>query len=200
MPFIGGHLTDDGSIFVGNPANFVNTTEGGSSLKAILWERAITAFGDTVFTCMDWFIGQKLLSEGYENVYNYRFNTPDPVQLAANPWEGVMHTSELFFLFQGTNSGPNHTAPTAVFAPFNSSEQVLATETIGYWTSFARAFDSNAFKPLASSPLWLSASSHQRLVNQEGGPNSTKSRMKEQEDIYIQRCLFWSEVGNETRV
>jgi hypothetical protein len=41
-----------------------------------------------------------------KNVYNYRFNTPDPVQLAAAPWKGVMHTSELFFLFDGAFSSP----------------------------------------------------------------------------------------------
>lgn len=51
----------------------------------------------------DWIIAQKLMSEGRTDAYNYRFNTPDPVQLAANPWEGVMHTSELFFLFQGAS-------------------------------------------------------------------------------------------------
>jgi hypothetical protein len=28
VKFIGGHCTDDGSIFVGNPATFVNTTDG----------------------------------------------------------------------------------------------------------------------------------------------------------------------------
>jgi len=38
---------------------------------------------------------------GVQNVWNFRFNTPDPVQLAANPWEGVMHTSDLYFLFDG---------------------------------------------------------------------------------------------------
>ena len=31
-----------------------------------------------------------------------RWNTPDPVQLAAAPYKGVMHTSELYFLFDGT--------------------------------------------------------------------------------------------------
>ncbi|PCH36462.1 carboxyesterase [Wolfiporia cocos MD-104 SS10] len=222
MPFIGGHVTDDGSIFVGNPADFVNTTEGfvaslrkrytmlsNATAQRMIelypesdfpsqWERAKRAFGDTVFTCMDWSIANKLLSEGRTDAYNYRFNTPDPVQLAANPWEGVMHTSELFFLFQG-RSGPSPTDPVAVFAPFNASEQALATETIGYWTSFARAFNPNTYKPLASSPVWPDALSG-RLVIQEGGVNATSSYLEQRTSAYVERCLFWNEVGNETRV
>ncbi|KZT11579.1 carboxyesterase [Laetiporus sulphureus 93-53] len=224
MPFIGGHVTDDGSIFVENPADFTNTTEefmaalrkrytflSNTTAERMIelypesdfpsqWERAKTAFGDTVFTCMDWYIASLLIAEGRTDVYNYRFNTPDPVQLAANPWEGVMHTSELFFLFQGTNSGPSPSDPVARFAPFNASEQVLSTETIGYWTSFARAYNPNTYKPLASSPEWLNAASLARLVNQEGNTTSTESHMEQQETRYIERCLFWMAVGNDTRV
>ena len=36
------------------------------------------------------------------NVYRAaRWNAPDPVLLAATPYEGVMHTSDLYFLFDG---------------------------------------------------------------------------------------------------
>lgn len=86
------------------------------------FERAKTAFGDTIFTCQsvsaslswppfgadvevlrrDWFIAQKLLAAGKKSVYNYRWDTPDPVLNAAAPWKGVLHTSDLFFLFNGT--------------------------------------------------------------------------------------------------
>ena len=58
-----------------------------------------------------------LRSEGFQSTYNYRWNTPDPVQLAANPWEGVMHTSDLFFLFNGTK-----------YAPFNFSFRCSTAE------------------------------------------------------------------------
>lgn len=47
------------------------------------------------------YIGEKLEASGVTRVWTYRFDTPDPVQLAAQPWEGVMHTSELYFLFDG---------------------------------------------------------------------------------------------------
>jgi hypothetical protein len=53
-------------------------------------------------TKRDWFIANKLRSLGMKQTYNYRWNTPDPVQLAAAPWKGVLHTSDLFFLFNGT--------------------------------------------------------------------------------------------------
>jgi hypothetical protein len=75
MPYVGGHCTDDGSIFVGNPVTFVNTTAGfvaalrkryttlsdATAARMVelypesdfssTFERAKTAFGDTVFTC-----------------------------------------------------------------------------------------------------------------------------------------------------
>ena len=87
------------------------------------FERAKIAYGDIILTCQyvpaspltrrisrradiflrrDWFIAQKLQSAGIENVYNYRWNTPDPVANALAPWKGVLHTSDLFFLFNGT--------------------------------------------------------------------------------------------------
>jgi hypothetical protein len=43
-----------------------------------------------------------------KQTYTYRWSTPDPVRLAANPWEGVIHTSDLFFLFNGTKYNPLH--------------------------------------------------------------------------------------------
>jgi len=123
--FMGGHTTNDGSIFVGDPTsivteeNFVNSIlkrytglseETVDRMKVLYpmanfssqWERAMVAFGDTVFTCQDWYIGEKLEASGVKRVWNYRFNTPDPVQLDARPWEGAMHTSDLYYLFDGT--------------------------------------------------------------------------------------------------
>lgn len=50
----------------------------------------------------DYTIAQAYLAKG-KDAYNYRFNTPDPVQFAANVWKGVMHTSELYFLFDGAS-------------------------------------------------------------------------------------------------
>jgi len=50
----------------------------------------------------DWYIAQKLRTKGVEHVYNYRWNAADPVQLAAKPYKGVMHTSDLYFLYDGT--------------------------------------------------------------------------------------------------
>lgn len=51
----------------------------------------------------DYTISQAFIKAGRAGAaYNYRWNTPDPVQLAQYPWKGVMHTSELYFLFDGT--------------------------------------------------------------------------------------------------
>ncbi|EIN04230.1 carboxyesterase [Punctularia strigosozonata HHB-11173 SS5] len=214
--FVGGHCTDDGSIFVGDPATFTNTTDGfvsaikkrytmlsNATVQRMIdlypesefgsqWERAEQAFGDTVFTCQDWYIADKLYKAGQKHAYNYRFNTPDPVQLAQFPWKKVMHTSDLFFLFQGTNSGP-YPGVASHFAPFNGTEQALATETIGYWTSFARAFDPSTFRARGA-PAWPDMT-HGRLVIQEG-----RSFIEQRTAKYIERCNFWNEVGDEIRV
>lgn len=32
---------------------------------------------------------------------DFRFNVPNPVTLASNPWMGVMHASDVYFLFDG---------------------------------------------------------------------------------------------------
>lgn len=96
-------------------------------------ERAKVAFGDTEFSCTDYMLARKLSEAGVQDVYNYRrvpssstspphahvgvadlpdprerrWDTADPVQLAAFPWKGVMHTSDLFFLFSGARVRPS---------------------------------------------------------------------------------------------
>jgi hypothetical protein len=51
--------------------------------------------------CRDYYIAKRLGELGVARAFNFRWNTPDPVQYAANPYKGVMHTSDLFFLFNG---------------------------------------------------------------------------------------------------
>jgi hypothetical protein len=31
----------------------------------------------------------------------FRFNVPNPVDFAANPWRGVGHTSDVYYMFNG---------------------------------------------------------------------------------------------------
>jgi len=161
-------------------------------------DRAFTAFGDTVFTCQDWTIAAKLKSMGVQNVWNFRFNTPDPVQLAANPWEGVMHTSDLYFLFDGTNSGPSATVPQPIFHAFNTTEKPFASGVVSYWTSFTRSFDPNAFA-VSGAASWPSGPD-ERLVLQEGNSTLAGNFREVVYDAHKERCMFWASVANETRV
>jgi len=123
-------------------------------------------------------------------VWTYRFNTPDPVQLAANPWEGVMHTSELFYLFDGTNSGPSAENALGKFAMLNATEREFANSVIGYWTGFAHGYDPNG----AGQVEW-DAGSSVRLVLDETG-----SHVEEVTEEHKMRCEFWNSVGGEIRV
>lgn len=213
ISYVGGHTTDDGSVFVGDPSkiatdeDFVNSIlkrytglseETVEQMKKLYpleefgtqGARAIEAFGDTCFTCQDWYIGQKLEASGVKRVWTYRFNTPDPVQLAANPWEGVMHTSELFYLFDGTNSGPNAANAQVVFAKLNDTERQFASGVIGYWTGFAEGYNPNG----AGRVEWTAGSSV-RLVLDETG-----SHVEDVSEEQKMRCEFWNAVGGETRV
>ena len=65
----------------------------------------------------DQYMADRMLAKGANNVYTFRWalqntpninisshrrwNVPDPVLLAASPYLGVMHTSDLYFLFDG---------------------------------------------------------------------------------------------------
>jgi hypothetical protein len=100
--------------------------------------------------------------------------------------------TELFYLFQGTNSGP-YPGVASHFAPFNITEQALANEGISYWTSFARSFDPSRYKAHGT-PSWADYT-HGRLVIQEG-----KSFTEQVTNKYVERCNFWNEVGDEIRV
>ncbi|KAF8754561.1 Alpha beta-hydrolase [Rhizoctonia solani] len=51
---------------------------------------------------------------GHKNAYSYRFNVPNPVDFAANPWRGVGHTSDVYYMFNGATGGTFH--------PFNTTE------------------------------------------------------------------------------
>ncbi len=170
----------------------------------------------------------------------------DPVQLASNPYTGVMHTSELYFLFDGTNSGvsSSHTLSKSPFAlpisifealgktlplahsisqkidnfvPFNSTEKPLSKAALSYWTSFIQTHDPSIYRA-SLSPSWpminsntstyhnttmnSTSSAAQRIVIQENlnSTTSTSTFVESVDAAYIDRCLFWIGVGNQTRV
>ncbi|WWC92866.1 uncharacterized protein L201_007827 [Kwoniella dendrophila CBS 6074] len=228
MPIMAGHMTNDGTTFTGSPATVTNTStlftaltsarytnlSNGTFQKSLahynqssfssFYDLAQTLVGDTQFTCLDWYLATQSAKYG-QPAYLFRWNTPDPVQLAANPYKGVMHTSELYFLFDGTNSGVSSANALTTFHAFNATEQPLSSEALSYWTSFARSYNPSTFR-FATSPDWVGLQAKnnsvgQRIVPMEG--NSTTSTATEVEDIpdeYIQRCSFWMSVGSETRI
>ncbi|KII84560.1 hypothetical protein PLICRDRAFT_352904 [Plicaturopsis crispa FD-325 SS-3] len=162
--FIGGHCTNDGRTFVGGtPEQFVTdddvavrvfgrwpgvsnaTIDNALALYpapgtpgspfASQYDRAWTMAQEIIFGCMDWYLADRMLYKGVKNVFGYRWNAADPVLLAASPYMGVMHTSDLYYLFDGTkyvrHTGYMYkirltsifsTAPNAgaTFTPFNT--------------------------------------------------------------------------------
>ncbi|KXS11919.1 alpha/beta-hydrolase [Gonapodya prolifera JEL478] len=224
VPVLAGHTTNDGTAFTGSPTSVTDeaslysalTSSRYTRLTNATFHRALTHYnlsdfssfyemaqelvGDTQFKCWDWFVANKTLEAGVP-AFNYRWNTPDPVAVAANPYRGVLHTSDLYYLFDGTNSGVSSIAAQNVFHAFNATEKPLNLEAVSYWTSFARASNPSTFK-YSTSPSWPSLNETlSRLVIQEGASNtSTASVVEVTPQKHIERCLFWISVNNETRV
>ncbi|KAH8116197.1 alpha/beta-hydrolase [Phellopilus nigrolimitatus] len=248
VAFVGGHCTNDGRTFVGGtPAQFVTDADIAAltfgrlgehvteeliqealalypapgtpgSPYATQYARAAEIAQDTVFSCMDWFLAQKLQEKGVENVFTYRFNTPDPIVLAEFPYEGVMHTSDLFFLFDACapsdasklpNAGANFTAFNEHnLEPFIQTEAPLSQEAIAFWTSFVSSGDPSTSRA-AFSPAWPGFATGARMVLTEAANASasaagraTASGMEDTPASQIQRCEFWMSlnVTAQTRV
>ncbi|CAE6527139.1 unnamed protein product [Rhizoctonia solani] len=223
IDLIAGHMTNDGRNFAGNPnnvktdANIVTAILNryrhmtNATLEKVLklypsanesgspfvdnYDRAWTIMQDTVFGCMDQHWANATRAQGRKNVYTFRFNVPNPVTLAVNPWQGVMHASDVYYLFNGA------TGTTPFFAPFNITQVPVAQEIMQYWTSFTRSGDPSKFKR-SYSPGWPNYADNRRVVMSEdvGGDGSRTASFVEKIPTYEQeRCSFWMSL-NETRV
>ncbi|CAE6520330.1 unnamed protein product, partial [Rhizoctonia solani] len=223
IDLVAGHMTNDGRNFAGNPKNVITEANivtailnryrhmTNATLEKVLklypaanvsgspfvdnYDRAWTIMQDTVFGCMDQHWANAIQALGRKNVYAFRFNVPNPVTLAVNPWQGVMHASDVYYLFNGA------TGTTPFFAPFNITQAPVAQEIMQYWTSFARSSDPSKFKR-AYSPLWSKHAGNRRVVMSEdvgGAGNQTASFVETIPTYEQERCRFWMSL-NETRV
>ncbi|KAF8502965.1 alpha/beta-hydrolase [Gautieria morchelliformis] len=225
VDYVGGHCSNDGRTFTsGTPATLLTEQQSIAALLkrwpslsnatiakilelypkpnatgglfATEYDRTWVMEQDAVFGCMDWFLANRTAAMGG----NRTFNAPDPVLWDVNPYLGVMHTSDLYFLFDGTNTAPN---AGYTFKAFNSTEMPLSQEIISYWASFARTADPSKFKQ-SFSPAWEGQPTGKRVVmtrsNTSG--NGTASFMEDISAYEMQRCLFWmgEEVTSQTRL
>ncbi|KAJ7115056.1 Alpha/Beta hydrolase protein [Mycena crocata] len=243
VEFVGGHCTGDGKTFAeGSPEDFKTDDDirrlvfsrwpgvsnatisralaiypepnATGSPFATQFDRASTMAGEIIFTCMDWFLAEKLTAEGVKNVFSTGiWNAPDTVIFKQTSFRGAAHTSDLYYLFEGdTRTSPQpffNTFENAgnTFTPFNTSEQVLSEEAIAYWTSFAATGNPSTDKE-AISPIWEpfvapgSDTPRRRLQLTRGDDTATNSTMEIITDAEIDRCRFWmsADVVAETRV
>jgi carboxylesterase type B len=231
VEFVGGHCTGDGKTFAGgSPEDFQTDDDirrivfsrwpgvsnatidralaiypepnATGSPFATQFDRASAMAGDIIFTCMDWFLAERFIANGVKNVFSFSWNAPDTVLFNEAPYRGAAHTSDLYFLFDGTNTFGN---AGNTFTPFNTSEAVLSKEAIAYWTSFAATGDPSADKE-SISPAWESFvgpdSSRRRLMLTRGNNTATNSTMETITEAKMQRCQFWmsENVTAETRI
>ncbi|KAG7448387.1 alpha/beta-hydrolase [Guyanagaster necrorhizus] len=220
VEYIGGHCTGDGRTFtLGQPSDFQTDEDikklllywwpalSNATLYKTLklypspdvpgspfstqWNRVSTIARDIDFWCLNWFLAEKLADHGVDNVYSYAWDAPDTVLYEAQPYLGAMHTSDVYYLFSGTNTFGN---AGNTFNPFNASEAILSKEAIAYWTTFASTGDPSSFKGTASAS-WekyvVRNRTRQRMVFIRGDDTMTASRMKTITSVEIDRCKFW---------
>ncbi|KAF7342059.1 COesterase domain-containing protein [Mycena venus] len=224
VPILAGHTAQDGSIFVGTPASIVTDADivnailkrypalSQATTDAMLvtyppassttpwttqWERAMYAYMESELACWDYYIG----NISGKPAFNYRWDAPDPNLLASRgAYVGAAHTSELFYLYDGTNSGPSAFVAQPVFTVFDPSEDALARQAVAWWSSFAQTLDPNTFAA-AGSPTWQPASDGGFMVAALGTTSSAPSSvMALRTDDYPRRCAWWRSVGTDLRL
>ncbi|KAG8797317.1 hypothetical protein FRC16_009039 [Serendipita sp. 398] len=223
LDLIAGHCTNDGQNFAGNPANLHTDADivativkryrhmTNATLAKVLelypspnitgspfstqYERTWTIMQETIFGCMDQHWANATLSRGRKEVYSYRFDVPNPVVRASNPYMGAMHASDVYYMFNGA------TGTVPFFAPFNATEVPVSQEIIGYWTSFTETGDPSKHK-MAFSPAWPNFTGTRRVVMKEdlsGNGTRTASFVERIPVGESTRCKWWMS-QNETRV
>ncbi|KAL2159218.1 hypothetical protein VTH06DRAFT_2650 [Thermothelomyces fergusii] len=133
-------------------------------------------------------------------VYSYRYNVRDEATVARGL--GVPHLSDAPAIF-GPGNVPGQEA--ASYATYNAA---VVPVVMGYWLSFVRALDPNAFRAPGSprwEPVWqlreeggggdagpmmMRARMRRLLVETEG------ARMETVDAAERERCAFWRELGS----
>ncbi|KAI0322569.1 alpha/beta-hydrolase [Amylostereum chailletii] len=215
VDFLGGHCTNDGRSFAnGAPEDFHTNADiverifhdrwigvTNSTLRQMFefypevgapgspfeteYDLAWTIAQDVVFGCMEQLMADRLVAKGATNVFTFRWNAPNPVLLTETPYEGVMHTSDLYFLFDGTTSASN---AGFAFHAFNESEALLSREAIAAWTSFV-----SSNNPTEYAALWpaYQSDARNRMVFTRGNGTTTASQLEQISAFEAARCAFW---------
>ncbi|KAJ7769194.1 carboxyesterase [Mycena maculata] len=225
VPILAGHTAQDGSIFVGSNTSITtdaqvvaailgrypllpsNVTDAmlvtypppsNNTIWKTQWERAMYAYQGSELANWDFYIG----NVSGQPAYNYRWDAPDPNLIASRgAYVGAAHTSELFYLYDGTNSGPSSAEALPVFTVFNSTQDALARQAVAWWSSFARSLDPNTYA-IAGSPMWELASTGGFMIADQGfnttTPTGSVMGVRTADDV--ERLAWWRSVGTELRL
>lgn len=110
-------------------------------------------------------------------------------------------SAELFYLYDGTNSGPSASVAQPVFTKFSGAEDALARQAVGFWSSFAMTLSPNTFA-VTGAPTWDPAARGGFMVLDSNRENGTApdSGMAARSEDYPRRCAWWRSVADDLRL
>ncbi|KAH8834769.1 Alpha/Beta hydrolase protein [Flagelloscypha sp. PMI_526] len=167
-----------------------------------VWDQAWTLAGEILYECLDFWLADTMVKHGIGKAFAFRWNAANTVQYNLNPYIGVGHTSDLYFLMDGISLANAENT----FTPFNETEAAVSREAIAFWTSFAiNGNPSTSRLPL--SPKWTGfdggrGKRMRMVVTQSDKLGVSASGMEEIDKGKLERCEFWmrDDVVEETRI
>ncbi|RHZ57485.1 putative carboxylesterase [Aspergillus thermomutatus] len=142
---------------------------------------ASAAFGDATIICPGVHISGSMASQdGYERVWNYRYNVQDPGRIAAGL--GVTHTFDLQAIF-GLDYGGS------VSSSMRDINAAIIAIVMNYYISFIRTLDPNLLKA-DGAPFWRSWGAGERLKIQ-----TNATMMESISEVQQNRCDLWKRLA-----
>lgn len=215
VPLMVGDDTDEGTVFASNatsPAEvstFLKNNYPGLTtpdldavndayplappfpLHAAYFPSLAAAYGEATFTCPGNTVAEAMAGAlGPEQVWNYRVNIQDPVNLAEGI--GVPHVFENAAIFGPANVGQ------AAAASWTTTNAAIVPVIMSYYISFVRALNPNTYK-VTDAPSWedwgdIGVGRGNRLKLQ-----TNDTVMEEVPQDQADRCALWKGLSNSTQ-
>jgi carboxylesterase type B len=203
VPTIWGDVTDEGTIFTPRDiSNEIETTtflednwptmnassfdeyatlynlSSSSTPPNPFWYKASEAYGETRYICPGMQLPNLMRQNGFDQVWNYRFNVLDPQGVANGNY--VSHGADVPALFGAVAGGP---------PSYSTTNKNIIPVMQGYWTSFIQTQDPNQLRA-SGTPEWQLWDGKSRLLLE-----TNTTTMETVPSAQLQRCDFLAEIS-----